>query len=218
MKSYDTVIFDLDGTLLDTLEDLMLSVNYALSRFTDVQRSLEEVRGFVGNGVRNLMRLSLPGGEDNPDFERAFALFREHYAIHCRDHTRPYPGIMDMLHALDRRGLRMAIVSNKGDREVKEMNTVFFGGLCAAALGERPGVRRKPAPDSLLEAMKELSSAPEHTLYVGDSEVDVLTAKNAGVDCLSVTWGFRTREHLERSGASRFINSPAQLLSLPELP
>ena len=218
MKSYDTVIFDLDGTLLHTLEDLMFSVNYALSHFTDVQRSLEEIRGFVGNGVRNLMRLSLPGGEDNPDFERAFSLFREHYAIHCRDHTRPYPGIVDAISTLHRRGVRMAIVSNKEDREVKEMNAVFFGGMCAAALGERPGVRRKPAPDSLFEAMRELSSSPEHTLYVGDSEVDVLTAKNASVDCLSVTWGFRTREHLQCSGASRFIDSPSQLLSLPELP
>lgn len=217
MKTYDTVIFDLDGTLLDTLEDLMLSVNHALSGFTPVRRSLEEVRGFVGNGVRNLMRRSLPGGEDNPDFEQAFAAFREHYAAHCRDHTGPYPGIMDMLRTLEARGLRMAIVSNKGDREVKEMNDVFFGGLFTAAIGERPGVRRKPAPDSLLEIMREFGAAPERTLYVGDSEVDVLTAANAGVDCLSVTWGFRSRERLLEAGATRFIDSPAQLTELPEL-
>ena len=217
MKTYDTVIFDLDGTLLYTLEDLMLSVNHALSGFTPVRRSLEDVRGFVGNGVRNLMRLSLPGGEDNPDFEKAFAVFREHYAVHCRDHTRPSPGITDAVRALGQRGKRMGIVSNKEDREVKEMNSIFFGGQFGAALGERPGVRRKPAPDSLLEAMRELHASPESTLYVGDSEVDVLTAANASVDCLSVTWGFRTREHLLESGATRFIDSPSQLLELPEL-
>ncbi len=214
MKRYDTIIFDLDGTLLYTLEDLTISVNHALAGFTDVRRSLEEVRGFVGNGVRRLMIRSLPGGEENPCFEQAFAEFCRHYTVHCRDHTRPYSGIQELIQQLSRRGKKLGIVSNKPDREVKEMNEAFFGGMFGAALGEREGVRRKPAPDSLHEAMKELGSDPEHTLYVGDSEVDILTSANAGVDCLSVTWGFRTQEHLREAGATRFIHAPGELLEV----
>ena len=216
MKSYDTVIFDLDGTLLDTLEDLMLSVNHALAGRTEVRRSLQEVRGFVGNGVRRLMVLSLPGGERNPQFEEAMADFRAHYAVHCRDHTRPYPQIMDMLRELKARGLKMGIVSNKPDAQVKDMNGEYFGGMFGAAMGEKEGVRRKPAPDSLLRAMEELGGTREGTLYVGDSEVDVMTAKNAGVDCLSVTWGFRDRDVLEEAGAVRFIDAPMELPALLE--
>lgn len=208
---YDTVIFDLDGTLLDTLEDLAASVNAGLSGYTDVRRSLDEVRGFVGNGVRTLMARSLPGGMENPHYEEAFAAFRDHYAIHCRDHTGPYPGIMDMLSRLAQRGIRMGIVSNKGDREVKSMNRTYFSGLMGAALGERENVRRKPEPDSLLEAMKELGAVPERTLYVGDSEVDVQTALNAGVDLLAVTWGFRGEEQLRSSGAEHFAHSPEDI-------
>lgn len=212
MKKYETIIFDLDGTLLYTLEDLTLSVNHALAGFTDVRRSLEEVRTFVGNGVRKLMIRSLPGGEENPCFEEAFAEFCRHYTEHCRDHTRPYSGIPELVQELARYGKKLGIVSNKPDREVKEMNEAYFGGIFGAALGEREGVRRKPAPDSLNEAMKELDSDPAHTLYVGDSEVDILTAANAGVDCLSVTWGFRTQEHLREAGATRFIHEPGELL------
>lgn len=214
MKKYETIIFDLDGTLLYTLEDLTLSVNHALAGFTDVRRSLEEVRTFVGNGVRKLMIRSLPGGEENPCFEEAFAEFCRHYTEHCRDHTRPYSGIPELVQELARYGKKLGIVSNKPDREVKEMNEAYFGGIFGAALGEREGVRRKPAPDSLNEAMKELDSDPAHTLYVGDSEVDILTASNAGVDCLSVTWGFRTQEHLREAGATRFIHEPGELLAV----
>ncbi len=213
---YDTVIFDLDGTLLYTLEDLTISTNYALEPFSDVRRSLDEVRSFVGNGVRTLMIRALPGGEQNPDFNAAFARFREHYAVHCRDHTRPYPGIMEAVRTLAARGLKLGIVSNKPDPEVKDMNRAYFEGLFGSALGEREGVRRKPAPDSLLEAMRELAASPKTTLYVGDSEVDIATASVANVDCLSVTWGFRSKEHLASSGASRFISSPEELLPLLE--
>lgn len=218
MKKYETIIFDLDGTLLYTLEDLTLSVNHALAGFTDVRRSLEEVRTFVGNGVRKLMIRSLPGGEENPCFEEAFAEFCRHYTEHCRDHTRPYSGIPELVQELARYGKKLGIVSNKPDREVKEMNEAYFGGIFGAALGEREGVRRKPAPDSLNEAMKELDSDPAHTLYVGDSEVDILTAANAGVDCLSVTWGFRTQEHLREAGATRFIHEPGELLGVLSQP
>lgn len=214
MKKYDTIIFDLDGTLLDTLEDLTASVNHALGLFSYPRRTQEEVRRFVGNGVRVLMRRALPGGEDNPAFERVFAAFREHYAAHCRDHTHPYPQIMELVRELKERGLRLGIVSNKSDREVKELNRVCFGGLFPEAVGEREGVRRKPEPDSLLYAVKSLGSTPENTLYVGDSEVDVLTAANAGVDCVSVTWGFRSEEQLRSSGATQIIHAPGELTTL----
>lgn len=211
---YDTIIFDLDGTLLDTLEDLAAGVNHGLSTCTDMRRSLDEVRSFVGNGVRNLMRRSLPGGEENPHFEQAFAAFREYYAAHCRDNTRPYPQIMELLDELTRRGLKLGIVSNKSDREVKELNRAFFGGIFPSAVGEREGVRRKPEPDSLLETMKDLGSTPDSTLYVGDSEVDILTAVNAGVPCLSVTWGFRSEDFLKKSGATQIIHAPLELINL----
>ncbi len=214
MKTYDTIIFDLDGTLLDTLEDLTASVNHALDQVSFPRRTLDEVRTFVGNGVRVLMRRALPGGEENPKFEEAFAAFREHYAAHCRDRTRPYPGIMDLARELKARGLRLGIVSNKSDREVKELNRACFSGLFSAALGEREGVRRKPEPDGLLEAVKELGSTPERSLYVGDSEVDLRTAVNAGIDCVSVTWGFRSETQLREAGAKRFIRSPMELLTV----
>ncbi len=214
MKTYDTIIFDLDGTLLDTLEDLTASVNHALDQVSFPRRTLDEVRTFVGNGVRVLMRRALPGGEENPRFEEAFAAFREHYAAHCRDRTRPYPGIMDLARELKARGLRLGIVSNKSDREVKELNRACFSGLFSAALGEREGVRRKPEPDGLLEAVKELGSTPERSLYVGDSEVDLRTAVNAGIDCVSVTWGFRSETQLREAGAKRFIRSPMELLTV----
>ncbi|WP_418766038.1 HAD family hydrolase [Mailhella sp.] len=214
MKTYDTIIFDLDGTLLYTLEDLTASVNHALDQVSFPRRTLDEVRTFVGNGVRVLMRRALPGGEENPKFEEAFAAFREHYAAHCRDRTRPYPGIMDLARELKARGLRLGIVSNKSDREVKELNRACFSGLFSAALGEREGVRRKPEPDGLLEAVKELGSTPERSLYVGDSEVDLRTAVNAGIDCVSVTWGFRSETQLREAGAKRFIRSPMELLTV----
>ena len=212
--TYDTVIFDLDGTLLYTLEDLTLSTNYALEPFTDVRRSLDEVRSFVGNGVRTLMIRALPGGEQNPDFEAAFARFRAHYAVHCRDHTRPYPGIMDAVRALAARGLKLGIVSNKPDPEVKDMNRVYFTGLFGAALGEREGVRRKPAPDAVLEVMKRLGATAEETVYIGDSDVDCATAANAGTDFIGVCWGFRPREVLEESGAKVVCATADELLAL----
>ena len=211
---YDAIIFDLDGTLLDTLEDLADAVNHALSGCTTVRRSIDEVRSFVGNGVRTLMIRALPGGEESPYFEQAFAAFREYYAAHCRDHTRAYPQIPELLNELSARGVKLGIVSNKSDREVKELNRAFFGGLFPAALGERPGVRRKPEPDSLLEAMKELCVDKSRTLYVGDSDVDIRTAANAGVPCVSVTWGFRTEDFLRASRASAVIHSPLDLLDL----
>ncbi len=211
---YEAIIFDLDGTLLDTLRDLRVSVNYALTLHGYPERSLEEIRTFVGNGVRNLMTKALPGGAENPAFEQVFCDFKSHYAVHFRDLTCPYDGIMELVDEAARRGLKMAIVSNKSDVEVKKLNEIFFGGKFHSAIGERPGVARKPAPDSVFDTLEALGVAREKALYVGDSEVDVRTARNAGLDCAAVTWGFRTREELLEVGATVFVDRPAEILNL----
>lgn len=214
MKTYEAVIFDLDGTLLDTLEDLANSVNWALSRQGVPHRTLEEVRSFVGNGVRNLMIRALPGGESHPYFEEAFADFRSHYAEHCRDNTRPYPHIMDVVHLLAEKGCRLAVVSNKSDAEVRQLCKEHFGGVIPLAVGERPGIRRKPEPDSVLATLEQMGVSRAGAVYVGDSEVDVATARNAGVACIAVTWGFRSFAELRAAGAEILIDDPLELVSL----
>lgn len=213
-KKYDGVIFDLDGTLLNTLEDLKNSVNYVLSVCGMPQRSYEEVRHFVGNGVKRLMELSVPGGFDNPDFERAYGLFREHYVKHCNDLTDLYPGIRELLRTLKREGFRMAIVSNKYYEGVQALKEQYFTEYLDVAIGEKEGIRKKPAPDTVLAALKELGLAKERAVYVGDSEVDLATAKNTGMDCITVGWGFRTRAEQERAGAKVFVDQPMEIMEL----
>ena len=214
MGRYAAVVFDLDGTLLDTLEDLAGSVNFALEKHAGMTRSVGQIRSFIGNGVRMLMTRSLPGGQENPAFESAFADFREHYREHCRDKTQPYPRIMDLVKELSARGSKLAIVSNKADPEVKKLSREFFGGLICSSVGEREGVARKPAPDTLFETLKEMGVARQDAVYVGDSEVDVQTARNAGVDFIGVTWGFRSAEQLRQAGAQTLVSSPMELLPL----
>lgn len=211
---YEAVVFDLDGTLLDTLEDLRSSVNHALRLHGFPERTYEEIRTFVGNGVRNLMLKAVPGGEAEPAFEEVFADFRSHYAVHWRELTAPYAGVMPLVEELRRRGVKLAVVSNKSDAEVKNLCAEFFGEAMACVRGEVPGVPRKPEPDSVLLALKALGVPRSEALYVGDSEVDVRTARNAGLDCVAVTWGFRTREELEEAGADTFIDTPAELLEM----
>ena len=209
---YDTLLFDLDGTLFDTLDDLRNSVNHALKSAGFAERSREEIRTFVGNGVRNLMLKAVPEGTSEERFEAVFAEFRAYYALHCRDCSCPYPQIPALLEALKERGCRMAVISNKSDAEVKRLVEEYARGFFLAAVGDRPGIPRKPAPDAVLRTMEELGGTPERTLYVGDSEVDILTARHAGLDCMAVTWGFRTREELIRAGATALIDSPLELL------
>ena len=211
---YEAVVFDLDGMLLDTLEDLRSSVNHALRLHGFPERTYEEIRTFVGNGVRNLMLKAVPGGEAEPAFEEVFADFRSHYAVHWRELTAPYAGVMPLVEELRRRGVKLAVVSNKSDAEVKNLCAEFFGEAMACVRGEVPGVPRKPEPDSVLLALKALGVPRSEALYVGDSEVDVRTARNAGLDCVAVTWGFRTREELEEDGADTFIDTPAELLEM----
>lgn len=210
------VIFDLDGTLLDTLEDLYLSVNAALAFCGFPQKSRDFVRQSVGNGVRRLMRLSVPDGEENPRFEECFHRFQSHYAAHLNDHTAPYAGVMEMLRHLSEIKCPMAIVSNKSDGAVQVLNRNLFGSLIQAAIGETDHIRRKPAPDTVLEAMHRLNVRPEDCVYVGDSEVDIQTAKNSGLPCILVSWGFRDREALAALHDGPIVDTTEELLAVLE--
>ena len=205
------VLFDLDGTLLDTLEDLKDAVNYALSYYGCPQRSLNEIRKFVGNGVRNLLQLSLPGKETDPDFEEFLNTYRAYYAQHNQDKTAPYPGILQMLEKVKAK-YPVGIVSNKHDSAVGPMCKDYFGEIYAR--GEREGCPRKPAPDMIYAAMADLNI--DRCVYVGDSEVDVTTARNANVPCLSVLWGFRDKDVLIQAGAKHFCEKAEDLPQLLE--
>ncbi len=212
----DTVIFDLDGTLLNTLEDLTDSVNHAMEEFGFPLHTIEEIRSFVGNGAPTLIERSIPQGKENPSYDAVLAAFKEHYAAHCEDKTNPYEGIMELLAQLKEKGYRMAVVSNKFDGAVKRLCGKYFGDYIEAAIGESADVKRKPAPDTVYQALCELSCDASRAVYVGDSEVDIQTAKNASLPCISVTWGFRTEERLKDAGADGklMIRNPQELVPL----
>lgn len=212
---YEAILFDLDGTLLNTLEDLKDSCNAALEACGYAPRTLDEVRRFVGNGVGLLIRRALPEGAGEEEWARCLALFKAHYQNNLDNKTRPYPGIEQALDALLARGYRIGVVSNKFDAAVKALCAHHFPRI-QVAVGEREGVRKKPAPDSALAAAQALGVQPASTLYVGDSEVDIQTARNAGMDCLSVDWGFRPEAVLRDAGATRIIHSPGALLDAIE--
>lgn len=208
---YDTVIFDLDGTLLNTLDDLAVSVNFAMESCGFPVRTLDEIRCFVGNGINILIRRAVPEGTQEEDIDKAFELFKQHYGNNCVVKTRPYDGIMDLLERLSEVRIKMAIVSNKVDFAVKELNNRFFKDYISVAVGECENVRRKPAPDSVNKALEQLGSVREKSLYVGDSDVDIATAENSGMDCISVSWGFRDRKYLKEKGASVIVDAPEKL-------
>lgn len=213
--TYSTYIFDLDGTLLDTLHDLASSVNYALQTHGMPTHSVDAIRGFVGNGVRLLMERAVPDGAQNSQFEAAFATFRQHYMQHSLDTTCPYPGIAEMLHQLKQRGCRLAVVSNKMMAATQDLVRHFFPEI-EVAIGEHEaeGIRKKPAPDTVFQALRQLGVGKEQAVYVGDSDVDLQTARNSGLPCISVLWGFRSRDFLLHHGATTFITHPSELLSL----
>ncbi len=208
------VIFDMDGTLLNTLEDLYLSTNAALARYGYPERTLEEVRQFVGNGAYNLMCRAVPGGEEDPRLGDCLNAFEEHYGRHLNDHTGPYEGIPELLEKLRQKEIPMAIVSNKPDFAVRELGRKYFGLLIPVTIGESRGIRRKPAPDTVEQAARELGVQLKDCIYVGDSEVDKKTADNAGLPCISVDWGFRDREELEKLGPAYLISRPEELLEI----
>ena len=220
---YDTFIFDLDGTLLDTLGDLAASVNYALRSHGMPEHSLDDVRRFVGNGVRRLMERAIPEGADNPLFDDTFAAFRRYYMAHSLDSTRPYDGIPETLTELRSRGCHIAVVSNKMIAATVELCRHFFPDTVEVAIGEHEaeGIRKKPAPDTVFAALDSLGiprplrgEDKGGIVYVGDSDVDVQTAANAGIPCISVLWGFRDKDFLIQHGATTFVSTPSDLLNL----
>lgn len=209
---YESYIFDLDGTLLETLTDLAASCNYALRQHGMPERSIDEVRRFVGNGVKKLMERAIPGGLDNPDFEATYSDFRKHYLVHSLDTTQPYPGIMDLLRQLHERGAHLAVVSNKFYAATQELVSHFFSQYVQVAIGERENIRKKPAPDTVLEALRQLDMPKETAVYIGDSDVDIDTARNCGMPCISVLWGFRDKDFLLSHGATRLVSRPEEIL------
>lgn len=211
---YQAILFDLDGTLLDTLDDLHDAVNHTLAAFSLPLRTREETRLAVGDGVGMLITRSIPQGDAHPQYAEILSAFRQYYATHSRIKTHPYDGILPLLTTLRDQGIRVGVVSNKFDSAVKALCRDYFGSLVEIAVGESKGVRRKPHPDSLLSAMDALSVAPSACLYVGDSETDVMSAQNAGVPCLSVLWGFRDKATLLKAGATQFAHTPNDILSL----
>lgn len=210
--TYNTIIFDLDGTLLNTLEDLKDSVNYALNKYGYPPRNLEEVRSFVGNGAGILIKRAVPTGTSPEDTTECFQVFHDHYDANMHNKTCPYDGIYSLLTSLKVQGYKLAIVSNKYDTAVKSLCKDYYDDFIQVAIGESPEVAKKPAPDSVYKALEELGSTKEQAIFVGDSEVDVKTAKNAGLICIGVTWGFRNREVLEAEGADIIIDTPEDLL------
>ena len=214
MQQYHTYIFDLDGTLLDTLDDLTAAVNYALRCYGMPEHSRDDVRRFVGNGVRLLMIRAVPDGEQNPRFEEVFDTFRQYYLEHSLDTTRPYDGIQETLMALKERGCRLAVVSNKFYVATQELCRHFFADTIEVAVGEHEaeGIRKKPAPDTVNEALSQLGVDRRDAVYVGDSDVDLQTARNAGLPCISVLWGFRDKDFLTANGATTFVATPKELL------
>ncbi|MDO4160751.1 MAG: HAD-IIIA family hydrolase [Prevotellaceae bacterium] len=211
MKQFDNYIFDLDGTLLSTLGDLTTSTNYAMRAFNMPEHSIDEVRKFVGNGIRKLIERAIPQGIENPQYEQVYNVFMEHYLKHSLDTTKPYDGIMDMLKTLKGNGKRMAIVSNKYCTATEELCQHFFNEYINVAIGESERIKKKPAPDTVIEAMERLGITRENTVYVGDSEVDIATARNSGIPCISVLWGFREKDFLIENGGKTFIEHPRQL-------
>ncbi len=180
----DTVIFDMDGTVLNTLDDLTESMNYTMRKFGFPIHTLEEYRRAFGNGIRYALEETVPEGTKPEVLDDMIVVFKEHYDVHCLDNTRPYDGIIELMERLKKDGYKMAIVSNKIDSAVKELNERFFKGLVEVAIGERAGIRRKPAPDTVFEALKELNSSAERSVYIGDSEVDFETARNSSLPCI----------------------------------
>ena len=210
---YKAVVFDMDGTILYTLKDLQLCVNHILSEYGHPPRSIEEIRSFVGNGIRNLLQKAFPVGAE-VDTDKIFPEFMDYYRMHCMDTTYPYENIPEVMRTLRDSGVKVCIASNKPDLAVNKLSERFFDGLYDVAVGERPELKRKPAPDEVLYALKKVGVAVKDAVYVGDSEIDMLTAKNTGIPCISVSWGFKTREFLKSVNADPIIDDPTEIIPL----
>ena len=213
-KKIDTVIFDMDGTTLNTLVDLANAVNYVLSAFDMPTHAIEEYRKWFGNGIRYAIRCAVPESTSEETIDKMLPVFKEYYGVHCLDETRPYDGILDLMKVLKEHGYKMAIVSNKIDPAVKELNNRFFKDYVDVAIGERDGIRRKPAPDTVIEALKELGSTEETSIYIGDSEVDFETANNSNLPSILVLWGFRDKDYLIKIGAKELADTPMDIFKI----
>lgn len=211
---YTTIIFDLDGTLLDTLQDLVDSTNFALAQMNFPIRTADEVRSFVGNGVAKLIEKAVPQGTDEQTVRQTLDVFKEYYAANCETHTRAYDGILPLLDTLSQKGLKLAVVSNKIDEAVRVLCKKYFDDYITLSVGDREGMKRKPAPDSVFEVLSKLGVNREDAVYIGDSEVDIMTANNAQIDLICVTWGFRDKEFLLQNGATVLVNSAEELQKL----
>ncbi len=207
-----SVIFDLDGTLLNTLPDLATSINLSLADLQLPQLTIEQVQGYIGNGIASLIEKSLPHGRENPHFPRCFELFQHHYRQHLWEQTLPYPGIPELIANLSQAGYRLGVMSNKSDPLVKKLVQHFFGDTIPAAIGECAEVPRKPSPIGLLTTMQQLAVQPEETVYVGDSPGDIITGHNAGLPVIAVAWGYRPAEFL--ADAEALAETPEQLARL----
>lgn len=221
------IIFDLDGTLLNTLEDLYLSFNYAINRFGYPKRTLEEIKSFVGNGVKRAIELSLPEKVNEDKLNEIVNIFKEYYLKNMYNNTKAYDGIIEMLEALKRKGCVLAVVSNKYDKAVKGLCNKYFGNLIDISIGEGNGIRKKPFSDGIFKVLDEINIPESHNdrevnnekanvIYIGDSEVDIQTAKNAGIYCISVLWGFKDREFLEKNGGIVFAKKPEDIIKIIE--
>lgn len=211
---YQAAVFDLDGTLLNTLEDLKNSVNFALEKNHFPSRKLSEVRLFVGNGIRLLIERSVPENTPAALIDSCFADFKAHYEAHSMVYTKPYDGIAETLDALKKKGVKLAVVSNKIDSAISELCLHYFPGVFDGTAGEKAGIRRKPAPDSVFAVLESIGADVKRTVYLGDSEVDVQTAHNAGLPCISCLWGFRSRAVIEREHPEYIIERPEDILNI----
>ena len=211
---YELIIFDMDGTILDTLEDLKNSMNYTLRLHNMPERTLVEIRSFVGNGIRKLIERAVISGTLENKIDEIHKDFMTHYEVHCADFTRPYDGVNELIAELRKRGYKTAVVSNKADGAVQDLCVQYFPNLFDLAIGERPELAKKPAPDMVNLALNELNISREKAIYIGDSDVDVSTAQNSNLDMIAVDWGFRTREFLMEQGAETIVSKPEEILGL----
>ena len=211
---YELIVFDMDGTILDTLEDLKNSMNHTLKLHNMPERTLDEIRSFVGNGIRRLIELAVVEGTCSEKIDEIHKDFMKHYEVHCADFTRPYNGVNDLIKTLRNRGYKTAVVSNKADAAVQDLCIQYFPGLFDLAIGERPEIAKKPAADMVNLALEQLQVSKENAVYIGDSDVDVATARNSNLDMIAVDWGFRTRKFLMEQGAETIVSNPEEILEL----
>lgn len=211
---YDAYIFDMDGTILDTIEDLTVTTNYAMEKMGFPTHTIDEVKWFVGNGIMMLIRRAVPEGTSEENIARTHAFFMEYYNLHCKDKTGPYEGIMELLMKLKEAGKKLAVVSNKADGPVKILAEEMFKGFFDIAIGEKEGVNKKPARDMVDIAIKELGCDRKQAVYIGDTNVDFETAKNSELDCILCSWGFRGREFIEKYPAEYYVDTPEEILDI----